>query len=230
MRIVAYFINFNDSFYIPFLAKHYGAFCEKIIMYDNYSYDESLTLAKHFNMEVRPFGQPGQLNDQHYLDVKNHCWKEQRGKGIDYVIVCDADEFLIIDEQPLGMAPKVTGYNMISETLPVNDILEIKTGEYSKSYSKQAIFSPDGLEEINFVHGCHVNNMRGNNVTTDGNCRLLHYRMIGGIEMLLQRHEVYRKRMSKFNRQHNMGHHYLHSDEAKRNEWNHLKANSKELW
>ena len=112
MRIVVYFINFNDSFYIPFLAKHYGAFCQKIIMYDNHSTDNSVAIAISLGIEVRLFGQFGQLNDQHYLDVKNHCWKEQRGHA-DYVIVVDADEFVCIGNL-IGSAPKVTGYDMMS--------------------------------------------------------------------------------------------------------------------
>lgn len=228
MRIVCYFINFNDSFYIPFLAQHYGKFCEKIVMYDNYSTDNSVELALSFGMDVRYFGKRGELNDQHYLDVKNHCWKEQRGKGIDYVIVVDADEFV----QPFdlrGTAPVVTGYNMISEFLPKKEIGEINTGAYSEGYSKQAIFSPDAIEEIAYVHGCHKNHMRGR-ITTEGTAALYHYRMIGGVHLLLERHAAYRVRLSKFNRQHNMGHHYLHSDNAKRDEWNFLKSQSKALW
>ncbi len=232
MNIICYFINYNDSFYLPFLAKHYGKFCSKIIMFDNYSSDNSVPLAQSLGFEVREFGIKGQLNDQHYLDVKNNCWKEQRGKGIDYVIVCDADEFICIDNVS-GDVPKVVGYNMISETLPVNDMLEIKTGSYSESYSKQAIFNPDALREINYVHGCHKNNLvviDPSSLTNIIECRLLHYRQIGGIDRMLQRHAEYRERMSKFNRQHGMGIHYLHSDDAKRNEWNALKADAKELW
>lgn len=233
MNIICYFINYNDSFYLPFLAKHYGKFCSKIIMFDNYSSDNSVQIAQSLGFEVRFFGQRGQLNDQHYLDVKNHCWKEQRGKGVDYVIVCDADEFICIDHLLHGSIPKVVGYNMISDTLPVEDVLEIKTGAYSESYSKQAIFCPDALHEINFVHGCHKNNL----VIVDPSvnlyvsaCRLLHYRQIGGIDRMLQRHAEYRTRMSRFNLQHNMGHHYLHSDDAKRNEWNALKESATVLW
>jgi hypothetical protein len=197
-------------------------------MYDNHSDDNSLELAKQLGFEVRTFGQRGQLNDQHYLDVKDNCWKECRGKGIDYVIVCDADEFIFIDN-PIGTAPIVTGYNMISESLPVNSVLEINTGEYSEGYSKQAIFNPDAIEEIKYVHGCHKNHIKGN-ITIDGNCRLLHYRQIGGVERIIQRHHVYKKRMSSFNKTHNMGWHYNHEDNQKRIEWDHLKSNAIELW
>ncbi len=227
-RIVCYFINFNDSFYLPFLAKHYGSFCERIVMYDNYSTDNSVELAKSLGFEVRYFGIKGVLDDQIYLDIKNHCWKECRGKGIDYVIVCDADEFVCIDDLQ-GTSPIVTGYNIISDNLPKESIFELNTGEYSESYSKQAIFSPDAINEINFVHGCHKNYIQGL-ISKTGSCRLIHFRQIGGIERMLERHSEYRKRMSAFNLKHGMGVHYLHSDEQKINEWNTLKERAVKLW
>lgn len=227
MKISLYFIQWNDSFYLPFIKEHYAKFCHKIVMYDNHSSDDSVSIAQTLGFEVRTFGQRGQLNDQHYLDVKNHCWKEERGKS-NFVIVCDADEFIIPDKLE-GSAPVVTGYNMISENLPENSVIEINTGEYSEGYSKQAIFNPNEINEINYVHGCHRNNIEGN-ITKEGSCRLLHYRMIGGVERILQKHHEYRQRMSSFNKKHNMGHHYLHEDNQKRVEWDYLKSKAIELW
>lgn len=233
MRIVLYFINWNDSYYLPFIKDHYGRFCEEIIMYDNYSSDRSMELALELGFNVRHFGMKNQLNDQHYLDVKNNCWKECRNKGIDYVIVCDADEFITPDFKTLSSlspsAPKVTGYNMISEQLPSLSMMEINTGAYSEGYSKQAIFSPDRITEINYVHGCHKNYITGD-ITSEGNTTLYHYRMIGGVDRIISRHADYRKRMSRFNKQHKMGFHYEHSDDAKREEWRHLKSNAIKLW
>lgn len=233
MRIVLYFINWNDSFYLPFIKEHYGKFCEKIVMYDHYSTDGSVKLARDLGFEVRYFGIKNQLNDQHYLDIKNHCWKECRGKGINYVIVCDTDEFVFPDFNTLSLvepsAPKVVGYNMISEELPKLSIQEIRLGQFSHDYSKQAIFSPDRIQEINYVHGCHRNHITGD-ITSGGNTKLYHLRMIGGVERMIKRHEEYRRRLSKFNKQHKMGFHYEHSDNAKREEWDFLKKNAIELW
>lgn len=230
MKIVCYFINYNDSFYLPFLKQHYGAFCEKIIMYDNYSSDGSHKLAEHLGFEVRKFGRPGVLDDQHYLDVKNHCWKEQIGQGVDYVIVVDADEFVCIDNlQPGDSAPVVNGFNMISEILPLEHIFEINTGAPSESYSKQAIFNPDMITEINYVHGCHRNRMTGR-IIREQSCRLLHYRQIGGVKRMLERHAAYMLRMSAFNIKHGMGIHYTHTDAEKIREWELLTADAKVLW
>lgn len=227
MRITLYFINWNDSFYLPFIKKHYGSICQRIVMYDNHSTDGSQELARQLGFEVRMFGQPNVLNDQYYLDVKNHCWKEERGKS-DYVIVCDADEFVTIDDLK-GSAPKVMGYNMISDLTAIHEITDINTGFFDENYSKQAIFDPNRIEEINFVHGCHKNWIKGD-ISKEGNCRLLHYRMIGGVERMIEKHRTYRERMSEFNKKHKMGFHYNHSDEAKRNEWNYLQSKAEILW
>jgi hypothetical protein len=204
MKITLYFIGWNDKFYLPFIKQHYGKFCQRIVYYDNYSNDGSQELARELGFEVRNFGYSNRLDDQDYLNVKNHCWKEERenGQQADYVIVCDADEFICIDDLR-GTAPKVVGFNLISDRLPTNKITDINTGSFSINYSKQAIFSP---------------------------CRLLHFRQIGGVDRLIERHAQYRERMSKFNLKHGMGSHYLHSDDQKRIEWAELQSKAVELW
>lgn len=236
MKITLYFINWNDSFYLPFIKNHYGKFCQRIVMYDNYSTDGSQELAMSLGFEVREFGVAGRLDDQNYLDVKNHCWKEERenGQQADRVIVCDADEFLKLEKLAIcSDIPLVKGYNIISDTLPVGDsIFELNTGEGAINYSKQVIFNPKVVSEINFVHGCHLHHMvtapfalRDRSV-----CFLYHFRQIGGIERLIARHAEYRPRMSPFNVRNKMGHHYLEDDNQRRAEWAKLQAEARELW
>lgn len=240
MKVTLYFINFNDSFYLPFLKKHYSKFCQRIIMYDNYSTDGSQELARSLGFEVVKFGIPGMLDDEIYRSLKNNIWKEERGRNVDYVIVCDADEFVSIPETLTASAPIVHGFNMISDSLPVDDIFEINHGYPSESYSKQAIFSPDRITEINYVHGCHKNHIQGD-ITTEGNtCTLHHFRQIGGVQRLIDRHAMYRPRISKFNLKHNMGFHYGRPEwteeqveafnNAKVAEWEQLKREAKPLW
>ena len=182
-------------------------------MYDNFSTDGSRELADFLGFEVRRFGKIGELNDQHYLDVKNHCWKEERGKS-DYVIVCDADEFL---SDPtgleLGNLPLVKGFDMYSNDMPKDSIFDIKTGFENVSYAKQIIFSP-WISEINYAHGCHLNH--AHEVSTPSDLCLYHYRGIGGSERMVKRHAEYMERMSLFNRKYNMGYQYLYNEAQKR--------------
>lgn len=233
LKIALYFIHWRDWFYLPLIKEHYGKFCYKIVMLDNHSADGSHQFGLSLGFEVRGFGYKGGLNDQSYLDVKNNVWKEERGKGVDYVIVLDCDEFIELgDLSQRPIAPVVTGYDMISEDYPIHSFKEIIMGEPSENYSKQAIFSPDRIAEIDFVHGCHKHNMKplpGVEVTTNGTCKLFHLRRIGGVERMIERHAWYRKRLSKFNLKFNMGHHYGRPEwneeqitafnEAKRVEW-----------
>jgi len=185
-------------------------------MFDNYSTDNSVEIANKLGIEVRVFGEKGVLNDLHYLEVKNSCWKEQRGKNVDYVIVVDADEFVYPDLRfnRMGTAPKVTGYNMVSDGLPVNDIAEIKTGVYASNYCKQAIFNPNAITEINYTFGCHTNNIQGR-IDRKGACKLFHYRNIGGVQRLLDKHNEYKNRLSEFNKTRGLGFHYNFTDEDK---------------
>lgn len=207
-------------------------------MYDQYSTDLSRDVAMSLGIEVRNFGRPGLLNDQWYLDVKNNCWKECRNQGIDYVIVVDADEFVTVTEKVKSPIPLVRGYNIISDSLPVHDIFEIKTGYFDEQYSKQAIFSPDFVDEINYVHGCHKNNLQTTHsilppeqfIGDVVGCQLFHYRQIGGVQRIIDRHALYRNRLSEFNKKHKMGFHYEHSDNAKRDEWEFNIGRAKELW
>ncbi len=226
MKITLYFINWNDSFYLPYIAKHYGKFCQKIVMYDNYSSDESRITAAKLGMDVRLFGKPNELNDQHYLDIKNHCWKEERGKA-NYVIVCDADEFILPDNL-IGSIPSVKGYNMISESLPGKSMFEIKTGVEEPLYAKQALFDPNQITETNYGPGCHGHNMQGT-LTTEGSYRLLHYRMIGGVNRLIERHQEYKKRLSEFNIVNQFGYQYQHTIEEKTKEWNDIISQANEI-
>lgn len=196
-------------------------------MYDNYSTDNSVELANSLGIEVRFFGNPGELHDAEYIKVKDNCWKEARGHA-DFVIVCDADEFLfhpqLIEKlenyKKRGVTlPRIKGFDMISEDLPIDDIFEIKTGFRSSKFNKPIIFNPNLIEEINYNYGSHNHKPRGMIKRSWGSLGLYHYRMIGGYSRLQERHNQYVERLSDFNRRTNFGKEYLEDDEEKREKW-----------
>ncbi len=235
MKITLFFINWNDSFYIPFIAKHYRLICHRIVMYDNHSTDNSVELAKEFGFEIKTFGTPGELNDKEYLNIKNNCWKECKD---DWVIVCDADEFLYNPYlwQLLKVCKKnrfticnTTGFNIYSEKLPIHSIFEINTGIFDQDYSKKVIFDPKKIDEIGYIYGCHRAKPKGYLRETTGFLTLFHYRNIGGPQRLIDRHAIYRLRMADINVKLGLGVHYLQSDEQRLAEWQDNYAKSKEF-
>jgi len=244
MSSTLYFINWNDSFYLPFIKKHYGKFCQQIILFDNHSTDNSVELANELGFEVFSFGKPGVLSDSDYLEVKNNCWK---GAQTDWVIVCDADEFVyfpkglffhkITDLQWLACMASLDytilepeGYHIYSNNLPEKDILEINTGLPDTKYNKPIMFNPKKIKEINFVPGSHRAQPLGEVKTYLSFPKLLHYRFIGGPQRLIDRHAEYRLRLCAENLEKRWGTQYLISDDKRKTEWLDNYANCKPVF
>lgn len=225
MKIEAHIIVWNESETIHLTVKHYQQFCSRVIIYDNYSTDNTRSICESMGCEVKLFGIEGVLSDVEYTKLKNNVWK---GSDADWVIVCDADEILdftdlievkntFFTKQPTIL--RTYGWNVYSSNVPYGTWGEIKTGFHDPNYSKLCIFNPKEIKEINYVHGCHVANPIGNVCLSSGILTLFHYRNVGGPERLIKRHELYRKRMSPHNIKWGMGSHYLIEDEQRIKEW-----------
>lgn len=206
-------------------------------MYDNYSTDNSVDLARSLGMEVRTFGKQGELNDAEYIRVKDNCWKEARGEA-DFVIVCDADEFLyhkdllrkLQEYKENGITlPRTKGYEMVSEILPSQDIFDITTGFKQSKFSKSLIFDPNKIEEINYNYGSHNHKARGLIKKSWSRLWVLHYRNIGGFERIRKRHEEYQNRLSQFNKDMRFGKEYLMDLDEKYSVWKTMIRKSKEI-
>ena len=240
MQIELFMIMYNEAEILPLVLKHYQQFCSKITLFDNYSTDGSKELAESMGCTVIPFGTPGQLNDLHYLEVKNNCWK---GSKADYVIVCDADEVLYARSADEFIYPafqgctifKTQGWQIISDEMPKENITEITNGWPFNNYSKSICFDPKAITEIAFNPGAHKIVPVGNVVYSDDTLYLLHYRQLGGVQRLMDRYRAYMDRMSPVNRAKGYGSHYKRVLTSKgRNEirrmWNEEMAKSKPLF
>jgi len=217
MNVECYFIAFNESETIHLTIKHYQQFCSKVIVYDNFSTDNTREIAESMGCEVRMFGIEGQLNDAEYLKVKNNCWK---GSQADWVIVCDADEILWHPDlagmlsrwKELGATIFNTiGWNIFSNDIPKSDWLEIKTGVPDSNYAKKIIFDPKRIKEINYQFGCHTFKPEGPLGVISWSTEkpiVMHYKHVGGAERLANRHALYSKRRSPINKRWHMGDQY----------------------
>lgn len=226
--IEAHIIAFNEAETIHLTIKHYSAFCSRIVIWDNHSTDNTREIAKAMSCFVKTFGKPGELSDRAYMELKNECWKKNHpGQDRrDWVIVCDADEILKLSKFRSRLATetgktifRATGWNVFSHETPVNDWSEITTGYFEENYNKTVIFDPKAITEINFHIGCHVSRPKGNIVWSTDELYLFHYRNVGGPQRLIDRHNLYRPRMSEENLQRRWGQHYLVSDEERIREW-----------
>lgn len=246
MKIEAYILVWNEMDILPLVIKHYKKFCDKIIILDNHSTDGSDKYAESVGCEVRKFGTKF-FDDAENMKVKNECWK---GSQADWVIVCDCDEILyysyntglgddVTHDLPIRVFAdyhesgctifKTQGWQIMSDAMPINDLLEITNGYRFDNYSKNIIFNPKAIKEINYNPGAHRCNPVGDVVYSQETLYILHYKHIGGIERTIKRYKEYKPRMSPINRKKGWGIHYNRSVRSLKEEWTERMAKSKPL-
>jgi glycosyltransferase involved in cell wall biosynthesis len=211
---------------LPYFLRHYQRFCERIVIYDNHSTDDSVAIIRSFsNTEVRHYESDNSMRSDRMTEIRDHAWKEARGHA-DYVIVCDIDEFLyhsnLIGFLEEKKREKITlflprGHQMIADHLPtaagqIYD--EITTGCRNRWFDKPCLFDPQAIEEINYGPGCHlchpIGDVRLYRSTFD--LKLLHFRWLG-LDYVLKLHAERRDRVSEANRKNGLSVHYFISDE-----------------
>jgi hypothetical protein len=233
MQIEVFLLCWNEADIIKLVVKHYQSFCDKITILDNHSTDKSIEIAKSMGCHVIKFGDHT-FNDQHNLEIKNTCWQ---GSQFDYVIVADMDEVLyspygawnIIKSEPSATIFKTIGWQIMSNDMPVDDLTEVLNGYRFDNYSKNILFSPKHIQEINYNPGAHRINPIGDVRYSEESLYVLHYKHIGGIERTIQRYNDYKPRMSRANRKNGWGVHYNRSIPSLHEEWNQRMAISKPL-
>lgn len=235
MKVEAHIIAYNESEVIALTIKHYLGFCSRVVIYDNYSTDNTREIALSLGAEVVPFGIEGVLSDDEYIKVKNNVWK---GSDADWVIVCDTDEIIWHDQikdflwQHIGKCSMIRtyGWQIMSYDMPKESFLEITNGFHYENYSKFAVFDPKMLTEISYVVGCHDCRPQGKVIKSEDFLYLLHYSNIGGPERLIKKHASYRPRLSERNLRWGMGIHYTYTDEQRVKEWKERYEKSKILF
>lgn len=231
MLIEAHIIAFNESDIIRLTANHYKKFCDRILIYDNYSTDGTADIARELGCEVTQFGRRGELDDDAYLQVKNEMWKTTRA---DFLVVGDCDEILyhpnlreLVEEAKREdyTVFRTEGFDMYADKLPLNDWLDVKEGIPDGSYSKTMLFSPK-VRHINYQPGAHVCDPH-RAIYSPHVLKVLHMRNAGGLQRVIDRHAMYRPRMSKRNLARKRGIHYNFTDEYRTFEYNEKSKNKR---
>lgn len=222
ITIEVYLLCFNEEKIILHTLNYYSKICSKIIIIDNQSTDDSLSLAsKYKNVEFRHLDSGNEFVEDRLTESRNNCWKESTA---DYVIVCDMDEFLydenllkklVLAKEQGIVIPMIIGYNMMSMDFPANyDKLiteQVKLGVKSSRFDKKIIFDPKKVKEINYRPGAHLSYpvfYENNVVDPLMELKLLHYKYLGK-EYLYKKHEGYVDRMSEISKEKRHGYEYL---------------------
>lgn len=160
--ITIYVLTYNEELILPYFIKHYRARfhdCD-IKIFDNFSTDDTIKIGEENNCDIIQHDSNNKIDERIYLSIKNECWKTSK---TDWNIICDADEFLDIDERDINYETiyndsniiKSTAYHMINLEENDLDIDKICYGVRATDYDKCLIFNKKYIKEINYSPGCH---------------------------------------------------------------------------
>lgn len=192
-----YALCWNEERMLPFFFRHYDAFVDRYLIFDNDSSDRSREiLENHPRVTVERFAFRGSFLEA-ARNFYNNCWKASLGTA-DWVLMCNIDEHL--DHADLvGYLHSCTsrgitlivpeGYEMVSPVFPedrpfpegtVPLCRQVRTGARCSRLDKPQLFRPDHLREINFEAGRHSARPEGLvKCPRTAEVRLLHYKYLG---------------------------------------------------
>jgi glycosyltransferase involved in cell wall biosynthesis len=165
MKIWAYVTVWNEEKMLPYYLRHYSTFCDRIIVLDNESTDNTVSIANEYPMaEVRKFSTGDTFNDYAHLELKHKCIEESKGNA-DYIIVSDCDEFIahpnikeFLQNNSQYSIIYPAGFQMVSFNFPDGDgqiYDSIKSGVPDPWYSKPILIDPNRVINFSWVEGCH---------------------------------------------------------------------------
>ena len=222
--IEVFTITWNEEYLLPYFFQHYD-WADKIIVYDNESTDNTINIIQsNPKAELRTYKTNNQMDNVALQYIKNNCWK---GSKADWVIVCDADEFLVGHEiLPQYAKQKVVfkpqGYNIVGkagENPPIN------RGYKDHNFSKMVCFSPR-IKEINYQVGSHHAAPVGGVVVDQ--MKLLHYMWLSA-EFIIDRWARKSVRRCQNDINHRFGWHYEATEEQIRQMYNHVLMAAKPI-
>jgi len=224
-----YTITYNEELMLPYFIRHYRERFPncKIVVYDNESTDDTRAISIGMDCELITYSTNNKLSDSTYLEIKNNCWKNDKG----WVIVADCDEFLDIWESDLDNEQasiiSVEAYNMVNIEDNL-DILGITHGVRSTSYDKAYCFNASKIHKINYNAGCHSCSPVGQVSYSKKKYEARHYKYIN-IDYMIARHAIFAERRSDENIAKGYGEHYAYPPDKIRNEFLTARKNAIKL-
>lgn len=235
MRIHAHIMAWNEEKMLPFTLDYYSQLCEKIFVYDNMSSDNSDSIyRKYKKVIVNKWNSDDSFNELYNVQIKSNAYRKSREDNVDWVIVCDTDEFLYhsdlmnklkeLKERGVDM-PLIEGHDMVSDTFPTYDgrlITEIirEGSDVYEPMNKNILFNPQ--KDVQYSLGAHMSFCRNCVKTQTPELKLLHYKFLG-FDYVFNRYRTLNKRLSEWNRKNNASTHY--TDNNAINYMDHLTKN-----
>jgi len=188
VKVWVYSIFFNEAPMMAYFMRHYSAFADKIILFDDHSTDSGPEIARRMGAEVRPYPGAG-FDDVAHAEFSSDAYREARGQA-DWVIWADADELvyhpLILMTLGRYMAsgvtlPLIDGWQMFCDHFPttgeqITD--EIKYGAPWAPQGKPCVLNP--AIDVRWGAGRHgTYHAEGAVRSQAAEIKNLHYRHLG---------------------------------------------------
>ena len=235
--ITIYTLTYNEEVMIEFFIQHYRKKFPNCIIniYDNESTDNTIKIAKSYDCNIITYNTNNTLSDSVYLNIKNNCWKNAT---TDWVLICDCDELLEINQDNLldeinnnTTIIQTEGFDMINVSDdPTNIVLtDIKHGVRNQLYDKKVLFNKTKINEINYQPGCHLATPIGGVINSKKIYKLLHYKYIN-LNYIINRYRLFNSRLSNENRIKKWGIQYTYEESIIIENFNELKSKSEKIY
>jgi glycosyltransferase involved in cell wall biosynthesis len=210
MKIEVYCLAHQEAKIMTYFMKHYTQFADVIVM-EGHSTDRTVEIVESFGGRIVKVDSNNTIDDEKWTNLKNNCWKESKA---DWVIVCDADEFVYHPDlvgilgttKTTVFMPRL--FNMFTEKFPTTNgqiYDEVKYGR--EGGAKMNLFKPSEIKEINYSVGCHHAKPEGNvqlNVTSE--IMTLHMRHLSR-KYVIEKNAYLFPRLSETNKKYSWGYH-----------------------
>ncbi len=210
--VTIYVVTYNEEAMIEFFINHYRKnFPDCTInVYDNFSTDRTREIAESMGCVVHTFETDG-FDDSANVALKKEKWKTAT---TDWVIVCDCDELIEINQNDLLLESELgyeiilfEGYTLMNNKTKEVDLNNLKYGFRDYSYDKYYLFNRNKIIDIGYNYGCHRSNNNAP-VAISGNPKIgsskvykaYHYKYLS-LDYCIERRRMFAKRVSNFNKQ-----------------------------
>lgn len=215
--ITIYIICWNEELLLPHTVSFYRQRFPgcKIVVYDNFSTDNTVMIAELLKCEVKHFYTGDKMSDEALISIKNNCWKDAE---TDWVMVIDTDEWMDVYAYELQLTKATV---LRSKTIQMVSIMDrpIKASNplwmvygviYDKSEGKFLCFRKSAIKEMNYDYGCHTAEPWGEVIFSERRFNMFHYKWLS-LEYVINRHALVGKRLPKKSIRMKWSIHYLYS-------------------